>query len=1526
MKGRIAAFLFILFVGIWLVLSEHPSGSVAGTVNTREGTPIAQARVIFSGPSSRTVTTDKNGHFRADRLTTGRYVVVARAKGFDSQWMTPAVEVKEGQTSSGIKFALMRREPTLFFANYQKVFTPKEPVRIGIRGTLIERMAFELYRIDLKTWMKDRDSLDTLQRLGPQDRSRFSKVREWIQTVPDNAYDEDDWFYRQIQIPKDENGAYLLIARGYYQGRIVKEETTWFNRTRLALVAKRSPSQLLLYAVDMLTNKPLEGVKYRVLGSRGTVLAGSTKTDGLSLMSFQGEERVTILGETEDSLATLISYYYADNRPYQVYSYTDRPVYRPAQTVYFKGIVAQNKRVSQGTAVHIRIKDPSDTVIADQTRTTDGYGGYSGNIQLPAEARLGNYSLETTIGKMSEYSNFSVLEYRKNEYKLDIQPDRKRYIAGDTIQAKVQASYYFGGPVPGTRLRYTVYSTPKIAVSEDETFYYGFEGEGDGWGDMGYGDVVTQGEAVTNDEGNVNLSIPTKRLDAQMYEQTYDQNYAIEVEAVEVSQRPIKGKASVLVARGLLDVEAETDSFVYAPGDTVKLTTNVTDLDGNPAGIPASVTLSKQETRRGEEGETISYRSLWSQQVKKGSLTFKAPEEGYYNLTIQVLDSQGHIINQQVGLWVAKGEFTTSYRYGLRLIFDKKTYRPGDTAKIIVSAPTDQAPVLLTQETQSIRSARLLPMGASNRVIEIPITRAFEPNVFLCATLIDGKSFYQAERSLNVTPEENFLKVQITSDRKRYQPGDKVKLSVKLTDAQNKPVRGAFSLGVVDEAIYAVMPDETPDIRRFFQGPANKQVSTSYSFPEEYSGGPSKDLFQPSVRENFKDTAAWFPSLVTDANGNAQVSFNLPDNLTTWVATVRASTPRLQVGSSVSTFIETKNLLVRLLTPRFLVEGDRARLGGIVHNNTERPQDLRISLQGQNLRLESERPIYTQIAPGDLSSSYWWVNALQPATASATFKAQGLGLGDAMKMSFPVLPHAIQQGTAQSGGMESAESSLTVNIPANTVPGSLKTRLEIIASPLQAIQGALRYLKAYPYGCTEQTTSRFLPEAVTSQTMRKLGIKGPKLSKQETQQALSTLYRLQHSDGGWGWWDFGDSEPEMTAYALEGLASAKQAGIPVSQDALQGGIRYLKQLKLTDDVIRRYTLERGAGEDAKAMKFYALSLFGEYSPEKIRLNSLSNAGKALLALGQYHLNQRDAADEVLKRLDSAVTQSQGAAHWKANAVQYSWSDSDILTTSLILQAYALIRPTDPKMPKILRWLLGQKQGESWGNTKDTSHAVLALDQYMLAYPPKPEGVTVKVTLNGRQLINGPLPSNSAPMVLHPGLRGGQNRVALSASQPVAYSLTTTYLQKKNPIPAENKPGLSLERRMYTLSRKQLIERKLGKLKPLSGNLGLGEMALVELRVTNHEPLRYLILESPLPGGAETLEQTPEDWSNWYSHQEIHDNRVSMFFSELPAGTHRFYYAIRAELPGRYRILPAQISSMYLTEIRASTAEASLDIR
>ena len=199
---------------------------------------------------------------------------------------------------------------------------------------------------------------------------------------------------------------------------------------------------------------------------------------------------------------------------------------------------------------------------------------------------------------------------------------------------------------------------------------------------------------------------------------------------------------------------------------------------------------------------------------------------------------------------------------------------------------------------------------------------------------------------------------------------------MRVTDASGAPVIAQVSLGVIDEAVYAIRPDSTPDPVRFFYRREYTRVGTSFSrdyYFVGYSGTERLQLaarrrrpftladfkgdkqVQPQVRKDFPDAIFWIGDLVTDAAGQAKVSLKYPDALTTWRLTARAVTRDTRAGTGVARTTTTKDLIVRVITPRFLTEGDEVVVPTIVHNYLEGAKDTNVTVRGEGARTADAR-------------------------------------------------------------------------------------------------------------------------------------------------------------------------------------------------------------------------------------------------------------------------------------------------------------------------------------------------------------------------------------------------------------------------------------------------------------------------------------------------------------------------------------------------------------------------------------------
>ena len=400
------------------------------------------------------------------------------------------------------------------------------------------------------------------------------------------------------------------------------------------------------------------------------------------------------------------------------------------------------------------------------------------------------------------------------------------------------------------------------------------------------------------------------------------------------------------------------------------------------------------------------------------------------------------------------------------------------------------------------------------------------------------------------------------------------------------------------------------------------------------------------VRSNFAETAYWSPAIVTE-NGKATVRVTFPDSLTQWHASALGLTKTVQVGEAETDVATKKDLLVRLQAPRFFVERDEVTISANVHNYSDVAQTVNVNLAEQgatrSLDVAAVKRAPLVIAAGEEKSVDWPVKVVRSGEAQIQVTAQTATASDGVKMSFPVLVHGVQRFDGQSGVLtdsfrpgvdalintkgDRGKATIKLNFPKERQFGASRLNVQLNPSLAGQMLEALPYLADYPYGCVEQTMSRFLPTVIVQKTLRQSGVDMETLRKRAqaydaqskdepigervknsgysypqgqpnsrdlnemssqmfyrgrsnnpiydgatvdkmTQEGLQRLYAMQRSDGGWGWWPGSSNSDEyMSAYVMYGLYTAQNAGVNVKGDVINRGAAYLKkQIKDEDNL------------------------------------------------------------------------------------------------------------------------------------------------------------------------------------------------------------------------------------------------------------------------------------------------------------------------------------------------------------------------
>ena len=566
--------------------------------------------------------------------------------------------------------------------------------------------------------------------------------------------------------------------------------------------------------------------------------------------------------------------------------------------------------------------------------------------------------------------------------------------------------------------------------------------------------------------------------------------------------------------------------------------------------------------------------------------------------------------------------------------------------------------------------------------------------------------------------------------------------------------------------------------------------------PTRLADFKNPQMVQPQVRKYFPDTIKWLPTLVTDASGKARASFNFPDSLTTWRATVRAVTRNTLVGQVMAKVITRKNLILRLETPRFMDQGDTATLTGIVHNYLATDKTAKVSLVVQGVELASPAETSVNVPKNGEAVVTWNVRA--PKIAQAKFLAKALTdeESDALELEMPVEPWGLQQSVAQSGALrgdkEEIKSSLVLPQEINADASAL--RIDLAPSIAGTLMSALDFLATYPYGCVEQTMSSFLPNILVTKAIKDLGLTPPAASielDKKIAAGLQRLYMFQHDDGGWGWWQTDETHPFMTAYVVAGLAQAKEAGYPIDERRLNNGREsLLKQIKENPRALA----------DIRVYMVYALALSGDVDHALVEDLYSSRAkfsahGQALMALLLMQLKD-SRAQEFVKLLEAGAHSEGPFVSWKSERQEMLdfASDNSFETTAYALKALANLDPKSDLLPRAARWLMEHRSdGYYWDSTEQTATAIYGLIDYLKISGELKPNYTLSVYLNGQKLADRNITekdvANPLPIVLTaaaPQVHAGANevRIVKSGAGVLYWSASASYFSREpKPPPA-----------------------------------------------------------------------------------------------------------------------------------------------
>jgi alpha-2-macroglobulin len=678
-----------------------------------------------------------------------------------------------------------------------------------------------------------------------------------------------------VTTPLQKAGAYLVTAN-VADGNTSKI-VLWVADT--AIVRKPMPDKSFYYVADSVTGAPIAKANVEFFGFRQRHLEGNnyqvdtkvavaaTDQDGQALLPIPDDAKDPgrrdfqwiATSTTPGGRLAYLGFHNVWRAPHhdaqyeqvKTFAITDRPVYRPGQTVQFKFWIrqAQYDNDDKSRFAHqsfaVEIHDPKGEKVFSKTLTSDIFGGIADKFELPAEATLGQYQL-MVVNRGG--GTFRVEEYKKPEFEVTVEAPTEPVKLGEKISARIVAKYYFGSPVTNATVKYKIVRSEHAAhwfppapwdwlygpgywwFSYDYSWLPGWENWGTSrpapswiWRPAPPPEIVAEREVSIGPDGAVEVEIDTSLAKAAHPDE--DHRYTIEAEVVDQSRRTVVGRGEVLVARQPFNVFAWVDRGYYRVGETIEASFAARRIDGKAVEGAGKLRLLKitydaAPQRKPLETEVRNWK-LATNAEGRAEIKFKASEKGQYRLSYRLTDKGGHEIEGgYVFTIVGEGYDGSNFRFNaLEVVPDKREYQPGEKVQLQVNCNRVGSTVLLFLRPANgvYLPPAMLRLRGKSAIVEIDVEQRDMPNFFVEAVTISAGDVHTAVREIHVPPVKRILNVNLEPSAEEFKPGQHASVKLTLTDEAGKPFVGSAVLSIFDKSLeYISGGANVADIKEFF--------------------------------------------------------------------------------------------------------------------------------------------------------------------------------------------------------------------------------------------------------------------------------------------------------------------------------------------------------------------------------------------------------------------------------------------------------------------------------------------------------------------------------------------------------------------------------------------------------------------------------------------------------------------------------------------------------------------------------------
>jgi hypothetical protein len=1349
--------------------------------------------------------------------------------------------------------------------------------------------------------------------------SDAEQLRSWQQTF--NGGGEratDEVLLASTDGGQLEPGLYFLEADEYRSHSAATPVV--INRVLLAvstavLTVRRGPNEILVWVTDMNSGAPVADTTVNFYARTGTTLSALTDADGIARLPMStplesgceyGEycsvnEFALISAEDDDVYGLWYSERVLSTRTQVGNLYTERRVYRPGDTVYFRGVLRDkddmtftipvNQEVQITVCPYYGCDSSSANMVANMTVPVSEWGTINGSFALPSNLEPANYYIQTDWGSeafrtwycYNDYYDdvycedapsggtvFTVATFDTPEFEISAAPAAPEGMQGEPLGVIVDARLYNGGALRGVPVAWEIQAHAGT-----------FRHENYGFGDALAGSNGLRTNYSTRSTANTDIPAIVTGMDGTA---------VIPTEQI-VADVPLTVNVGIDVTEGSESHRTRVSFFLHSSDVYVGLRHPMRQAEqGSDIQIEAITVTPQRETVGGqvvrytiehlreEERNAGQYGyNTWVTVVTEVAsdtfttaadgtavVTFPAAEPGRYRLRAVTQDQQGRSHSSTIEVRVGDEplpnfQVATYADKTFRITPDEGIYQPGDTALLQIRPPESSGTLLLTVQRQNIQRVFVLQIESSEPIVfELPLGFEDTPNVFVAGTFVQGMispddspSYATAHVNLGVRPTHRILKVEVTSSTAEAAPGETVMFDVRVTDTEGNPVAAEVGMALVDDAILSLAPAASLPLAETFYSYQWNRVLSLISL-----GGLVDDL-----------TDSLYPPGLGGGGGGACCDLSTyidpRDNFVTtplWLPNVVTDENGFaQVSVVMPDNLTRWRLDVRAVSLETQVGQAELELVTVIPFFV-RPQTPRFLVVGDTVELAT-------IAHNETDTAQ---------TVTASIVTSGVTLLQDADQQITLPPRSQQRiawratvndvtavEVAFSVGNADVSDAALPDLPDNRIPvyrflatdtvatagmiDTADTRTEIIIPPDNALTSELRLSLASSLIDTTALALDAYPPREYETMDRLIGrlIINVGLYRTgrydslaaEIEADLGRLFEAQSTPGGWGW---------IAKSNLYDRSITRVALIALDA-AIAAGFIQAESMRTNNcslingwdaAILPDATFPTSGFNDA-AYAQYGLALCGQ--PDLRVMERLVEFRTRLspIAKGWLLLSIPDSQPELRQIV---VDDLLGSASFSATGMHWQGLnsplwDTDTLTTAVVLRALTQTQPEFELLPNVVRWLTIARGGERWSTPLESGWAATALVDYALAVEGQAPTYALDVQLGDAQLLSNAASVGLNEQLMLP-LSVGAHRLALTRGAGEGVLYYTAVLDAR--LPATDTPPIA---RGITVLREYLNVHGA----PVD-SVALGESVFVRLTVIASQDISYFVLEDPLPAG------------------------------------------------------------------------------